>query len=171
MRRACWNVTGLSEWDGVLASRVVQVQRGCGDSSLLLNSPSQDTHPDPRCRGRRGQYLKQLVRAFCPQIYGNAVVKAGILLALFGGSRKQLSSGAPGSGSAGDADDAVPLRGNVHVLLVGDPGLGKSQARGTRGCGVMSTHGVPWTARCVWRCTVTACTEDGLKGSRCGKVR
>lgn len=39
----------------------------------------------------------------------------GLLLALLGGVPK---SGANGS---------IPLRGDIHVLLVGDPGMGKSQ--------------------------------------------
>lgn len=42
--------------------------------------------------------------------------QAGLLLALFGGVRK-----APGG------EGEMALRGDVHVLLVGDPGLGKSQ--------------------------------------------
>jgi DNA helicase MCM8 len=44
------------------------------------------------------------------------MVKAGMLLSLFGGVRKKLR----GSGE-------VPVRGSIHCLLVGDPGLGKSQ--------------------------------------------
>jgi len=75
----------------------------------------------------RGQYLKQLVRAFCPQIYGNSVIKAGLLLALFGGVPKNVGGGGGGAGEGGEGGEAVPPRGNVHALLVGDPGLGKSQ--------------------------------------------
>ncbi|CAI5964336.1 unnamed protein product, partial [Closterium sp. NIES-64] len=41
---------------------------------------------------------------------------AGIILSLFGGVRKH----------EGDAN-RVPVRGDVHALLVGDPGMGKSQ--------------------------------------------
>lgn len=57
-----------------------------------------------------------MVRALCPTIFGNELVKAGLLLALAGGVRKHANSAT-----------AVPLRGDIHVLLVGDPGLGKSQ--------------------------------------------
>lgn len=46
----------------------------------------------------------------CPSIYGHELVKAGLLLSLFGGS-------SPNS----------EVREDIHVLLVGDPGLGKSQ--------------------------------------------
>ncbi len=56
------------------------------------------------------------MHALCPCIYGHELVKAGLLLALFGGVRKN-----------GGSRNKVPIRGDIHVLLVGDPGLGKSQ--------------------------------------------
>ncbi len=42
--------------------------------------------------------------------------QAGLILSLMGGVRK--NEGVPGR---------VPIRGDIHVLVVGDPGLGKSQ--------------------------------------------
>ena len=63
-----------------------------------------------------GDTLRQLVYSLCPSIYGHDLVKTGLLLALFGGVRKHV----------GDPVKA-PVRGDVHVLLVGDPGMGKSQ--------------------------------------------
>lgn len=66
-----------------------------------------------------GDQLRQLLHSLCPGICGMELVKAGLLLALFGGLRK----GAEGAGK----DSSVPVRGDIHVLIVGDPGLGKSQ--------------------------------------------
>jgi DNA helicase MCM8 len=63
-----------------------------------------------------GAQFKHLVHALCPAIYGHELVKAGMLLAMFGGVRKNV----------GDCN-SVPTRGDIHVLIVGDPGLGKSQ--------------------------------------------
>ena len=57
--------------------------------------------------------------ALAPAIFGQELLKAGILLALLGGVRK--------GGGGGSDSESVPLRGDIHVLLVGDPGLGKSQ--------------------------------------------
>ncbi|CAH0382120.1 unnamed protein product [Bemisia tabaci] len=75
--------------------------------------------------------FRLLVHSLCPTIYGHEMVKAGLLLALFGG-----------------ALDGQGTRGNPHILVVGDPGLGKSQMlhacvsvapRGAYVCGNTST--------------------------------
>lgn len=71
----------------------------------------------PRAQQLAGSQFKQLVAALAPGIFGQELLKAGILLALLGGVRKGADGGS----------ESVPLRGDIHVLLVGDPGLGKSQ--------------------------------------------
>lgn len=80
------------------------------------------------------ELLPLLVASFCPQIYGHALPKFGLLLTLFGGTRR--------------ADKSFPVRSDPHMLLVGDPGLGKSQLvraaaavapRGLYVCGQTST--------------------------------
>lgn len=60
--------------------------------------------------------FKMLVNSLCPAIYGHELVKAGLLLGLFGGRQKYANS-----------QNRIPLRGDPHILVVGDPGLGKSQ--------------------------------------------
>lgn len=62
----------------------------------------QEIHSEPAL-------FRLLVNSLCPAIYGHEMVKAGLLLGLLGGSQ----------GSHTRADS--------HVLVVGDPGLGKSQ--------------------------------------------
>ena len=57
-----------------------------------------------------------LVASFCPPIYGHEKVKLGLLLGLMGGTRQ-------GSGDG----RSVSTRPDIHVIVVGDPGLGKSQ--------------------------------------------
>lgn len=52
-----------------------------------------------------------MVNSLCPCIYGHEMVKAGLLLSLFGGSNCSLNQ----------------TRGDIHILVIGDPGLGKSQ--------------------------------------------
>ncbi|GAX29266.1 DNA helicase MCM8 [Fistulifera solaris] len=69
-------------------------------------------HADHRYFGlpeRRAFPFDLLVRSLCPAIIGHHHVKAGILLCLLGGT--------PTNG----------IRSNSHILIVGDPGMGKSQ--------------------------------------------
>ncbi|XP_067421428.1 DNA helicase MCM8 isoform X1 [Emydura macquarii macquarii] len=60
--------------------------------------------------------FKLIVNSLCPTIYGHEIVKAGLALALFGGCQKYM-----------DDKNRIPVRGDPHLLVVGDPGLGKSQ--------------------------------------------
>ncbi|KAJ3130470.1 hypothetical protein HK098_000035 [Nowakowskiella sp. JEL0407] len=57
-----------------------------------------------------------LARSIAPSIYGMEDVKKGVLLQLFGGAHKFEGQG------------SMPkIRGDINVLLVGDPGVAKSQ--------------------------------------------
>jgi replicative DNA helicase Mcm len=57
---------------------------------------------------------RKLVDSVAPSIFGYDKIKEALVLQLFGGVRKKRS-------------DGVVSRGDVHILLVGDPGSGKSQ--------------------------------------------
>ncbi|PWA22510.1 hypothetical protein CCH79_00017324 [Gambusia affinis] len=59
--------------------------------------------------------LRLIVHSLCPAIFGHLLVKAALALALFGGRQKHTDK------------SSVPVRGDPHILVVGDPGLGKSQ--------------------------------------------
>ncbi|MCX8204464.1 MAG: minichromosome maintenance protein MCM [Candidatus Nezhaarchaeota archaeon] len=58
--------------------------------------------------------VEKVVRSIAPSIYGMDEVKEAIAYLLFGGEPKVLP-------------DGMRIRGDVHVLLVGDPGTAKSQ--------------------------------------------
>lgn len=58
--------------------------------------------------------VRKVTRSIAPTIYGNDDVKEAIALQLFGGIPK-------------DMPDGSYLRGDIHMLLVGDPGIAKSQ--------------------------------------------
>ncbi|XP_050681276.1 DNA helicase MCM8 [Leptidea sinapis] len=77
--------------------------------------------------------FRLLVHSLCPTIFGHEAVKAGLILGLFGGTEH----------------DNGP-RSYAHVLVVGDPGLGKSQLlqaaayaapRGVYVCGASASGG------------------------------
>ena len=77
----------------------------------------------------RPDTLRLLVQSLCPAIYGHHMVKAGLLLGLFGGTTRP----------AGGAQE-LHVRGDPHVLLMGDPGLGKSQL--LQACAAVAPRGV-----------------------------
>lgn len=56
---------------------------------------------------------EKIIASIAPFIYGNWDIKEAIALQLFGGVPKVL-------------EDGTRIRGDIHVLLVGDPGIGKS---------------------------------------------
>ncbi|KAJ2819957.1 DNA replication licensing factor mcm8, partial [Coemansia erecta] len=95
--------------------------------------------------------FRLLVNSFSPGIFGHEMVKAGIMLALFGARKRTASD-----------RGSIDIRSDSHVLVVGDPGLGKSQMlsavgqiapRGVYMCGTsgISTSGL----------TVTLVKESG----------
>ena len=96
--------------------------------SVCCHSRSSDDTSDPQLdfstnelygiqeiQGDRDVF-RLIVGSLCPTIFGQEVVKAGLILGLFGGSTKHSLD-----------KNSIPVRGDPHVLVVGDPGLGKSQ--------------------------------------------
>ncbi|MCC7575005.1 minichromosome maintenance protein MCM [Candidatus Woesearchaeota archaeon] len=80
-------------------------------SSLELNPEQREEilelSKDPKI-------YEKIVQSIAPTIYGHDRIKEALVLQLFGGCRKSQ-------------DDGVKRRGDIHILLVGDPGSGKSQ--------------------------------------------
>lgn len=63
---------------------------------------------------RRPDLYEVFARCIAPSIYGNDDIKKAITCLLMGGSKKILP-------------DGMKLRGDINVLLLGDPGTAKSQ--------------------------------------------
>ncbi|KAJ1966206.1 MCM DNA helicase complex subunit [Dipsacomyces acuminosporus] len=124
-RVQCDNVEGLD-----VAEAVVDQQR---EQAMALNSSDSGSGGADTEDAKQQAFTRQeieeferisrdprlfdiLSRSLAPSIYEMDDVKRGLLLQLFGGVRKQFTrAGAPRS------------RGDINVLIVGDPGVSKSQ--------------------------------------------
>eukprot|EP00043_Microstomoeca_roanoka_P013036 m.127344 g.127344 ORF g.127344 m.127344 type:complete len:841 (-) comp15655_c3_seq1:57-2579(-) len=65
---------------------------------------------------KKPDIIDRLVQAVAPNIFGFELVKRGVLAMLFGGTHKKFEQRARGK-----------FRGEINVLLCGDPGTSKSQ--------------------------------------------
>ena len=62
--------------------------------------------------------FERMKKSIAPSIYGHVVLKEAILLQMFGGIRHQNK-------------DGTYNRGDIHILVVGDPGVAKSKMLGS----------------------------------------
>ncbi|KAJ1957585.1 MCM DNA helicase complex subunit, partial [Linderina pennispora] len=91
---------------------VAMAEEGSGEALAFTQSEVDEF----RRWARDPRLFDILSRSLAPSIYEMEDVKRGLLLQLFGGVRKQFArAGAPRS------------RGDINVLIVGDPGVSKSQ--------------------------------------------
>lgn len=56
----------------------------------------------------------RLAQSIAPEIFGHVDIKKALLLLLCGGVTRHLS-------------DGIKIRGDIHICLMGDPGVAKSQ--------------------------------------------
>ena len=75
---------------------------------------SKEEEEEIKKLAKNPQIYEMLAQSVAPAIYGHDIVKISIALELFGGVTKHLPND-------------QKIRGNIHILLIGDPGCGKSQ--------------------------------------------
>uniref|UniRef100_A0A672RBT8 DNA replication licensing factor MCM5 n=1 Tax=Sinocyclocheilus grahami TaxID=75366 RepID=A0A672RBT8_SINGR len=97
--------------------RVVGIEvdtEGAGEhvGKLLFVSPQEEE--ELRALASSSSVYDSLARSLAPSIYGSDDLKKAIVCLLFGGSRKRLP-------------DGLTRRGDINLLMLGDPGTAKSQ--------------------------------------------
>lgn len=99
-----------------IAANAVQNSKQIDSGKLdMLQFTLKDLYGIQRVFAQR-QLFPLLCQSLCPSIFGNEMVKAGLLLSLIGGKQRGI-----------DQRTKLGVRGDIHVLIIGDPGLGKSQ--------------------------------------------
>lgn len=89
------------------------------DGTNARKSTKAELEAKLRALSQREDIYELLARSLAPSIWEMEDVKKGILLQLFGGTNKSVARGGGGGGPR--------YRGDINVLLVGDPGVSKSQ--------------------------------------------
>ncbi|KAK8749781.1 hypothetical protein OTU49_015539 [Cherax quadricarinatus] len=95
--------------------RVVGIQadqEGRGYTSGITISSAEEE--EFRLLSQSNNVYERISRSIAPSIYGSEDIKKSVACLLFGGSRKRLP-------------DGLTRRGDINVLLLGDPGTAKSQ--------------------------------------------
>lgn len=95
----------------LLANGVRKLHREQSDAN---RSVSEGDLAAIRELGRRKDVFEILARSIAPSIHGHLFIKKAILLMLLGGVEKNLENG-------------THIRGDVNLLLIGDPSTAKSQ--------------------------------------------
>ncbi|KAL4080313.1 MCM2/3/5 family-domain-containing protein [Scleroderma yunnanense] len=75
---------------------------------------TEEDEKDIRALARDERIRKRIIKSIAPSIYGHEDIKTAIALSLFGGVSK-------------DVKRKHRIRGDINVLLLGDPGTAKSQ--------------------------------------------
>ena len=94
---------------------VENTSRSAGSSGIQFTYNDYALVQEIHAHGR--DIPRLLVASLAPSIFGHQLVKLALLLGLFGGREKGRGAG-------------LAIRADPHILLVGDPGLGKSQLLG-----------------------------------------
>jgi DNA replication licensing factor MCM2 len=90
------------------------VQKRGGDANSACNLSEKDV-ADILALGRDPKIGEKIVRSLAPSIYGHEFCKMALAMSLFGGVAKHYDQ------------NKHRIRGDVNVLLLGDPGTAKSQ--------------------------------------------
>ncbi|EIN12045.1 MCM-domain-containing protein [Punctularia strigosozonata HHB-11173 SS5] len=75
---------------------------------------TEEDEKEIRALARDDRIRKRIIKSIAPSIYGHEDIKTAIALSLFGGVPK-------------DINRKLRIRGDINVLLLGDPGTAKSQ--------------------------------------------
>ena len=105
---------GSGSMSGVFRTLLVASSvKGLGKESSQLKLTARDTRNIKRI-AQREDCFDLVAQSLAPSIFGHDFIKKAMILLLLGGIEKNLKNG-------------THLRGDINMLMVGDPGVAKSQ--------------------------------------------
>ena len=99
---------------GVFSTLILANNIGLLNKELSAPTISEKHLRDIKKIAKRNDVFSLLSRSLAPSIYGHEYIKKALLLLMLGGEEKNLTNG-------------THLRGDINILLIGDPSVGKSQ--------------------------------------------
>jgi DNA replication licensing factor MCM3 len=97
----------------IVANNIIQLSSKSGGGIAQANPTDEDIRNINKLSKHR-KVFDLLSQSLAPSIYGHDYIKKAILLMLLGGIEKNL-------------DNGTHLRGDINILMVGDPSTAKSQ--------------------------------------------
>jgi len=97
----------------ILANNVILLSSKSGGGIAQVNITDTDIRNINKI-AKNKRVFEMLAQSLAPSIYGHDYIKKAILLLLLGGQEKNLANG-------------THLRGDINILMVGDPSTAKSQ--------------------------------------------
>ncbi|CRG90274.1 DNA replication licensing factor mcm3 [Talaromyces islandicus] len=99
----------------ILANNIIQLSSKSGGGIAQTTLTDTDIRNINKwAKSRKTKIFDMLAQSLAPSIYGHEYIKKAILLMLLGGIEKNL-------------DNGTHLRGDINILMVGDPSTAKSQ--------------------------------------------
>ena len=98
---------------GIQAQAADGSNYGSNQMGFAMPTITEDDQDRFEAMRREGNIYEKLTRSIAPSIYGHSDIKKAIACLLFSGCAKKLP-------------DGMRLRGDINVLLLGDPSVAKS---------------------------------------------
>lgn len=94
--------------------RVIGIVIDHSEQGRYRNFYTLEDEEEFHAMARDPELIKKIQKSIAPSVFGNEDIKKALSCLLFGGTRKSLQ-------------DGTKLRGDINVLLIGDPSTAKSQ--------------------------------------------
>lgn len=107
-------MNGFPVFSTVIEANYVRKVEDSQASSTMRTELTDDDVKEIRSLSHDPRVADRIFASIAPSIYGHANIKKAIALALFGGQAKEVG-------------EKHRMRGDINVLLLGDPGTAKSQ--------------------------------------------